>query len=48
MGSPFGCENDTDGSNITITAITATETMMPTTLTPFFIMAPPPSKNIYT
>jgi hypothetical protein len=44
MGSPFGCENDIDGSNIAITAITTM--MTPTTLIPFFIMAPPPLKNI--
>jgi hypothetical protein len=46
MGSPCGSENDTDGSNIAITVIAATETMKPTTLIPFFIMAPPPLKNI--
>jgi hypothetical protein len=46
MGSPFGCDNDTDGSNITITAVTTTETMTPTTLKSLFIMAPPPLKNI--
>jgi len=46
MGSPCGSENDTDGSDIAITAITTTETMTLTALTPFFIMAPPPYKNI--
>jgi hypothetical protein len=45
MGSPCGSENDTDGNNA-ITAITTAETMTPTILKLFFIMAPPPSKNI--
>jgi hypothetical protein len=47
MGSPFGCENDTDGSNIATTAITTTETITPTTIAPFFIMAPPPYKKYF-
>jgi hypothetical protein len=45
MGSPCGSENDTDGNNA-ITAIITAETMTPTILKLFFIMAPPPSKNI--